>query len=90
LIHGSGGILEEKISGCDGAGKQGEFQEGDEVSVEALGGMDEGEIDGQGVSAPLGAVAEDEFAENNRVPQGLFRMAHDGGSGPNGAYVRSL
>ena len=42
--------------------------------MEALGGMDEGEIDGQGVGAPVGAVTEDEFAENNRVPQGLFRI----------------
>ena len=51
MTPGSGGILEEKISGGGGPGKQGDFHEGDEVSLEALGGMDEGEIDSQGMSA---------------------------------------
>ena len=34
--------------------------------------MDEGEIDGQGMSAAVGTVAEDQFAEDDRVAQGLF------------------
>jgi len=72
LISVSGRILEEKFSGGGGAGKQGGFQEGDEISLEALGGMDEGEIDGQGVGAAIGTVAEDELAEDHWVAQRLF------------------
>jgi len=42
--------------------------------MEALGGMDKGEIDGQGVSALVGTVAEDEFAEDDWMTKGLFRV----------------
>jgi len=72
LTLGSGRIGEQKISDGGGAGKQGGFQERDEIPLETLGGMDEGEIDGQGVSAAVGTVSEDEFAEDHWVAQCLF------------------
>jgi hypothetical protein len=56
------------------AGKQGGFQQCDEIAIPAFSGMEEGEVDSQSVSALVRAVAEDELAKNDRVAQGLFRI----------------
>ena len=55
-------------------GEQSGFDERDDLAIAALGGMNEGEVDGQGEGSLLGAVAEDEFAEDDRVTEGLFRV----------------
>ena len=40
--------------------------------METLGGMDEGEVDGQGVSAAIRAAAKAELSEDDRMAQDLF------------------
>ena len=55
-------------------GKQDGFQQRDDFTMEAFCGVDEGEVDSHGVGAPIGAVAEDEFSEDDRVTEGLFRI----------------
>lgn len=36
--------------------------------------MDQGKVDGQSVGALVGTIAEDEFSEDDRMSQGLFRI----------------
>ena len=46
----------------------------DGIALEALGGMQDREIDRQALGAKGGAVAEDQLSENDGMAQSLFRI----------------
>jgi hypothetical protein len=48
------------------------------VEMFGPGGMQQGEIDGQGVSAPIGAIAEDDSAEDHGMTEAAFRKVVGG------------
>ena len=50
------------------------FQDGDGVEMLTVGGVEDGEIDGESVSALFGTVPEDDFAEDDRLPERLLGM----------------
>lgn len=54
-------------------------EERDGVEIFAVGGMEEGEVDAEGVGAEGGAVAENDFAEDDWVAEGSFRVVIGGG-----------
>lgn len=56
------------------------LEERDGVEFLTLGGVENGAIDGQGVSATFGAVAEDDFAEDDGVSAGSFGVVVGGGA----------
>ena len=55
-----------------GAVKDEGVEDGDRIEVLALGGMEDGEIDGECVSALRGTAAEDDFPEDDRLAEGLL------------------
>lgn len=75
---GSGGIAEELGLWMLVAVEEKGFQEGDGIEFLAFGGVEDGEIDGEGVSALGGAVAKDDFAEDDGQAEGLFGMVVGG------------
>ena len=56
------------------AGKQGGFQQCDEIAIPAFGRMDEREVDSHRAGALVGTVAEDKLSKDDRVAQRLFRI----------------
>ena len=54
------------------------LQDGDGIEFLAFGGVKDGEIDGEGMSALGGSVAEDDLAEDDGQAEGLFGMVVGG------------
>lgn len=71
---GSRGIAEDLREGVFGAVKDEGVENGDGIEVLALGGMEDGEIDGECVSPLRGTAAKDDFPEDDRLAECLFGM----------------
>ena len=70
----SRGILEEDGGGSGGAGEQKGFDQRDSIALQALGGVQDRKIDGQALCAESRTIAKDQFPEDDRMAQGLFRI----------------
>ena len=71
---GSRGIAEDLRERVLVAVKDEGLEDGDWVEVLALGGMEDGEIDGECVSALGGTAAKDDFTEDDRLAERLLGM----------------
>src|SRR5579862_4628961 len=68
----SGRVVKEEIGGSNRAREKDGSKQRDGITLEAFCSMDHGEVNRQGVSARVGAVAEDELTENDWVTQSLL------------------